>query len=68
MTIALRWRLDQFLCELKMAAEEEGVLSVFAGGQLIRQELVRSASAAYDRAREVCATLTTHAKRGERPV
>lgn len=56
MSIALRWREDPFDCEL-VDAPGGAILSIFANGQLVWHEIVRSAAAAYERAREVRATL-----------
>ena len=52
MGIALRWREEPFDCQFA-SGPSGGTLTVFAGGRMVWQELVRSASSAYDRAREV---------------
>jgi hypothetical protein len=56
MSIALRWREDPFDCEL-IDTRNGAFLSIFADGELVWHELVRSAAAAYERAREVTASL-----------
>jgi hypothetical protein len=52
MGIALHWREEPFHCQFA-GGPSGGTLSVFVEGRLVWQELVRSAAAAYDRAREV---------------
>jgi hypothetical protein len=52
MTLALRWREDPFDCEFTDALDG-GVLRLFLEGQLVGQEIVRSAALAYARAREM---------------
>jgi hypothetical protein len=52
MGIALRWREEPFDCEF-VGAPSGGTLQMFAGGQLVWQEPVRSAVVACDRAREL---------------
>ena len=62
MTIALRWREEPFDCEYRSVGGD-GALRMFAGGALIREERVASASAAYERARELRKLLTSPVKR-----
>ena len=56
MGIALRWREEPFDCEF-VGASGGGTLTLFADGQLMWQEGVRSAAAAQVRAQEVKAML-----------
>jgi hypothetical protein len=56
MGIALRWREEPFDCEF-VGASSGGTLTLFADGQLMWQESVRSAAAAQVRAQEVKAML-----------
>jgi hypothetical protein len=62
MNLALRWREDPFDCEFT-AALDGGVLRLFADGQLVSEESVRSAASAYDRARELRHVLLLRARR-----
>lgn len=63
-SIALRWREEPFDCEF-IDTQNGALLTIFADGELVWQELVRSAAAAYERAREVTASLLEpRAKRG----
>jgi hypothetical protein len=52
MGIALRWREEPFDCEF-VGSAGSGQLRMYAERKLLRQEPVPSASAAYDRAREL---------------
>ena len=62
MNLALRWREDPFDCEFTVAPDG-GVLRLFADGQLVGQERVRSAASACDRARELRQVLLLRARR-----
>jgi hypothetical protein len=64
MSIALRWREDPFDCEF-VDAPGGAILTIFANGEPVWHEVVRSAAAAYERAREVRASLMApRARRG----
>jgi hypothetical protein len=52
MGIALRWQEEPFDCEF-VGAPSGGTLQMFSDGQLVWQEPVPSAVAAYNRAREM---------------
>jgi hypothetical protein len=58
MTIALRWREEPFDCEFRSVGGT-GALRLFADGQLLREEMVACATAAYERARELRKQLTS---------
>ena len=58
MTIALRWREDPFDCEFRCSGGA-GALKLFADGELLREEVVACATAAYERARELRKLLTS---------
>lgn len=62
MTLALRWREEPFDCEFTDALNG-GVLRVFVEGQLVGQEIARSAALAYARAREMKQVLLLRARR-----
>ena len=62
MTLALRWREDPFDCEFTEALNG-GVLRLFSEGQLVAQEVVRSAALAYARARELKQVLLMGSRR-----
>lgn len=61
MGIALHWRDEPFDFEFR-DAEDGGVLTVFANGELVWEEIVRSAVTAYERAREVTEILLSRAR------
>lgn len=52
MTVALRWREDPFDCEFTDVLNG-GILRMFLDGHLISHEIVRSAAAACERARDL---------------
>jgi len=58
MTIALRWREDPFDCEFRCIGGK-GALRLFADGELLQEEVVACATAAYERARELRKLLTS---------
>lgn len=62
MNLALRWREDPFDCEFTDALNG-GVLRLFSEGQLVGQEIVRSAALAYARARELKQVLLLGARK-----
>jgi hypothetical protein len=64
MTIAIRWREETLDCEFTTAGGQ-GILKIFADGELLREEIAETARAAQDRARELRKLLTSaRAKHG----